>query len=229
MRLISVASPGNGSGKTRLIESIGRTWPGRFAAVKFTTVFRDGKFCPKDQQRQCACSRLHDEYNVITDAATIAQENTDTGRITAAGIAPVIWALARPGAHASAWAHVRELLPQDAEVLTEGNTALLSVASDVLLFVVNPCVPVKFWKSNWRELCARAQAVIVNEAPEAVGKRPVAPVETRPAILAEAQAAAPETPRIVARLDAPLRDWAGPFLEALIEGPVSLGIGSPAT
>ena len=218
MRLISVASPGNGSGTTRVLESIGRAWPGRFAAVKFTTVIRDGQFCPKDQQRRCACSRLHDELTVITDAATIEQPDTDTGRISAAGVSPVVWCLARPGFHGKAWEHVRELLPADGEVLTEGNTALLSVPSDVLLFVVNPCMPQRFWKPNWRELCERSQAVIVNESPEAIGKRPVAPPEERAASLGEVQEAAPETPRVVARMDAPFREWAGPYLEELVGG-----------
>jgi len=218
MRLIGVVSHGNGAGKTRFITNLLEAHPGRFAAVKFTTVFRDGQFCPKDAQRNCACTRLHDRYNVITDMETIAQENTDTGRITAAGATQVIWCLAREGAHLEGWEHVKELIPADAELVTEGNSAMLVVPSDVLVFLVNPCMQRRFWKSNWRPLAERADVIVVNEAPEAIGRRKPANDAERRAAMAEVQEAAPETPRIVARLDAPWGEWAGPLLEELAAG-----------
>jgi hypothetical protein len=216
VRIVSVASHGNGAGKTRLITSLLEAHPGRFAAVKFTTIFRDGQFCPKDEQARCACSKLHGEYHVITDEATLSQDDTDTGRIWAAGARPVLWALAREGGHGKAWEHAREFLRPEAEVLTEGNTALLTIPSDVLLFVVNPCAQRRFWKSNWRPLAERAHAIVVNEAPMALGRRKPASLEEAAASLAEVQEAAPQVPRIVARLDAPFRDWAGPYLEQLV-------------
>jgi hypothetical protein len=216
MRILSIASHGNGAGKTLLIESILRAHPGRFAAVKFTTIFRDGQFCPKDAQKRCACSKLHGEYQVIDDEPTLSEDGTDTGRLWAAGARPLLWCLARDGAHAAAWEHARELLPAQAELLTEGNTALLTIPADVRLFVVNPCAPRRFWKSNWKALAERSHALVVNEAPEALGKRPCAPPEERAAAVAEVAAAAPDAPRIVARLDAPFRDWAGPLLESLV-------------
>jgi hypothetical protein len=103
-------------------------------------------------------------------------------------------------------------------VLTEGNTAMTSIASEALVFIVNPAMPRKFWKANWRELAERSQALVVNEAHEALGRKPPAPTEERAAALAEVQAIAPSTPRIVARLQEPFREWAGPYLESLVDG-----------
>lgn len=216
MRIHAIVSHGNGAGKTLLLERLLEAWPDRFAAVKFTTVYRDGKFCPKDAQRRCACSKLHDEFNVVSDPETLGQPDTDTGRLVAAGATPVLWCLAREEAHGAAWSHVRDLLPPRADVLTEGNTAMLTIPSDTRLFVVNPCMPRRFWKPNWTELAPRAHAVIVNEAPEALGRRPSADGDEREAALAEVQAVTPDVPRIVARLGEPFREWGGPYLEELL-------------
>lgn len=215
MRLIGIVGHGNGAGKTLFLQRLLEAHPGRFCAVKFTTVFKDGN-CPKDAQRRCACTRLHDAFTVISDDETIRMPNTDTGRIAAAGAHPVIWCLAQPERHAEAWEHVRELLPPDRDILTEGNSALLVLPSDALIFLVNPAMPRKFWKSNWRALAERAQAIVVNDAPEAVGRRAPAGPDEKRASLAEVHEAAPETPRIVARLDAPWSDWAGDLLDDLV-------------
>ena len=216
MRLIGIASHGNGAGKTRLLTSVLEAHPGRFGAVKFTTVFRDGQFCPKDARRRCACSRLHGELEVVTDPAILAQPDTDTGRMAAAGAHPLAWCLARPGAHAEAWEHVREIVGEAPELLTEGNTALQFIPADVVLFIVNPAMPRRFWKPDWKDLAARAHVVLVNEAPEALGKREPAGREERLAAMHEVQDAAPATPRVIARLAEPFHAWAGPLLENLI-------------
>jgi len=222
MRIVGVVGHGNGAGKTLLLERILQAWPGRFAAAKFTTIFRDGQFCPRDQRRRCACSRLHGEHEVVADPAIVGQENTDTGRLLRAGARRVLWCLAREGHHEACWQDAREILAGEPELLTEGNTALLSIPADALLFIVNPCVPRSSWKPNWRPLAERAAAVLVNEAPEALGARPAADEDERAAALAEVQEAAPSTPRIVARLEAPLSEWGGPLLESLLgEGPAT--------
>jgi len=218
MRLTGIVSHGNGTGKTRLMTSVAEHWPGRFAAVKFTTVVKDGKFCPRDVAKTCACTQLHDDYSVIDDLPTLDVENTDTGRMLKAGLSPVRWCLARPATHAAAWAHLRELIPDDAELLTEGNTAMHVVPSDRLVFVVNPCVPRAAWKDDWKELAQRSSVIIVNEAPEAIGRRRPASEEQRQASLAEVQEATSGLPRVVARLEAPFADWAGPLVESLFDG-----------
>jgi hypothetical protein len=218
VKLLSVVSHGNGSGKTRLLTSILEAHPGRFAAVKFTTVFRDGQFCPKDAQRQCACTQLHDTFNVITDEATIATPDTDTGRLHAAGGAPVIWCLSREGHHADGWDHVREFLRPEAEVLTEGNTAMLTLPSDGMIFVANPAAPRKSWKDNWKPLVEKADAIVLNESEVALGRRRPAGPEEREASLNEILEAASGTPRVVAQLESPFGEWAGPLLESLVHG-----------
>jgi hypothetical protein len=217
MRLVGIVGHGNGTGKTLFLQRLLEAHPARFCAVKFTTVFKDGN-CPKDAQRLCACTKLHDEFTILTDEATIAQPDTDTGRLVAAGAGPVIWCLSKPGHHAEAWEHVRPLLPRDRDVVTEGNSALLEIPSDALVFLVNPTVPRKFWKSNWRELAARSCAVVVNDAPEALGRRRPATPEERKAAMVEVQDAAPAAPRIVARLQEPWSEWAGDFLEDVVAG-----------
>jgi hypothetical protein len=217
MRLIGIVGHGNGTGKTLFLQRLLEAHPGRFAAVKFTTVFKDGN-CPKDAQRRCACTKLHDEFTIVSDDETLRMPDTDTGKLAAAGADPVIWTLAKPDAHAAAWSHVREMLPPDRDVLTEGNSALLVVPSDALIFLVNPAVPRKFWKSNWRELAERSSAVVVNDAPEALGRRRAASPEEKRAALDEVHAAAPETPRIVARLGEPWSEWAGDLLDEIVAG-----------
>jgi hypothetical protein len=218
MRLVGIVSHGNGTGKTSLMTSVARHWPDRFAAVKFTTVVQDGKFCPRDVAKSCACTQLHDDYSVIDDLATLDVENTDTGRMLAAGLAPVRWCLAKPDTHAAAWEHLRELIPESTELLTEGNTAMHVVPSDRLVFVVNPRVPRAAWKPDWAELAQRSSVVIINEAPEALGRRRPASDEDCEAALAEVHEATPGLPRVVARFDAPFADWAGPLVESIFDG-----------
>jgi len=218
MRLVGVVSHGNGTGKTRLITSVAEHWPGRFAAVKFTTVVKDGKFCPKDVAKTCACTKLHDDFSIVDDLETLDMPNTDTGRMLSTGLDPVRWCLARPDTHGAAWEHLRELLPADAELLTEGNTAMHVVPSERLVFVVNPCVPRQAWKPDWKELAQRSAVVIVNEAPEALGRRRPASEEEREATLAELQEATPGLPRVIARFEAPFADWAGPLVESIFDG-----------
>ena len=218
MRLVGVVSHGNGTGKTRLLTSVAEHWPGRFSAVKFTTIFSDGKFCPRDVAKTCACTKLHEDYQVIDDLESLDQPNTDTGRMIAAGLAPVRWCLARPDTHGAAWKHLSTMIPEDAELLTEGNTAMHSVPSDRLVFVVNPRVPRAAWKDDWKALAERSSVVIVNDSVEAVGRRRPAGDEEAGRSLAEVQEATPGLPRVVARYDAAFADWAGPLVESIFDG-----------
>jgi hypothetical protein len=193
--------------------------------VKFTTIFSTGQFCPKDAQKRCACTRLHDRFEVISDLETIEQADTDTGRIARAGALQVLWCLAREGAHAEAWEHVKELVPADSEIVTEGNTALLSIPTDALIFLVNPSMPRRYWKSNWKPLAERAHAVVVNDAPQAIGRRKPAPPEERAASLAEVLAAAPLALRVTGHLDTPWHAWGSP-LDRLVAPEKGSGINS---
>ena len=162
MRIVSVAAPGNSSGKTMTLSSILRSFPGRMTAVKFTTVFKDGVNCPRTE-RACACRELHGRFTVITDPATLAMEETDTGRLLGAGASSVLWCLAVPGAHRQAWDHIRsELIPPGARLLTEGNTIVPVLDPDLLVMVMSPSVPRSRWKPDTWSLAERADVVVIN-------------------------------------------------------------------
>lgn len=162
MRIVSVAAPGNGSGKTRTLAAILEAFPGRFSVVKFTTVFKDGVNCPRTE-KACACRSLHGRYTVVTDPAVISMEDTDTGRLTQAGGSPVYWCLAMVGAHDEAWGHIRrDLLPADASVLTEGNTVIPILKPDLLVMIASPRLARERWKPDALHLIRQADVVIVN-------------------------------------------------------------------
>jgi hypothetical protein len=162
VRIISIAAPGNGSGKTSVIAGILAAHPGRLTAVKFTTVFRDGINCPRTE-RACACRELHGRYTVVTDPQVLATEDTDTGRLTRAGARAVLWCLARVGAHEEAWAHLKAaLVPEDADLITEGNTVVPHLRPDLLVMVASPRLPRGRWKPDAWDLMRRADHVVVN-------------------------------------------------------------------
>ncbi len=162
MRIVSIAAPGNGSGKTRTLAAILEAFPGRFSVVKFTTVFKDGVNCPRTE-KACACRSLHGRYTVVTDPRVISMEDTDTGRLVRAGGSPVIWCLALVGAHDEAWDHIRrDLLPSGASVLTEGNTVVPILKPDLLVVVASPRLPKERWKPDAADLIRRADVVVVN-------------------------------------------------------------------
>lgn len=162
MKIVSVAAPGNGSGKTLTLAAILSAWPQRFDAVKFTTVFKDGVNCPRTE-RACACRELHGRFTVITDPVVLATEQTDTGRLTRAGARSVLWCLMQTGAHAEAWRHLQdELLTESSLLLTEGNTIIPHLKPDLLVMVMSPATPRERWKPDTWSLVARADVVIVN-------------------------------------------------------------------
>ncbi len=162
MRIISVAAPGNGSGKTLLVASILRAFAGRLSAVKFTTVFKDGVNCPRTE-KACACRELHGRFTVVTDPKTLLMEETDTGRLSQAGARQVLWCLAQPDAHREAWDHVRiNLLEPTEGVVTEGNTAIPILRPDLLLMVMSPSIPRARWKPDAWDLARRAEVVMIN-------------------------------------------------------------------
>ncbi len=162
MKIISIAAPGNGSGKTLTARRILGAFPGRLAAVKFTTVFRDGVNCPRTE-KACACRTLHGRYTIVTDPDVLATEQTDTGLLTRSGARRVLWCLAQPGAHGEAWAHLREdLLAGEEALITEGNTAIPVLDPDLLVMVMSPRLDRARWKPDTWDLARRADFVIVN-------------------------------------------------------------------
>ena len=209
MRILSVAAPGNGSGKTLTLAAILAAWPGRFDTVKFTTVFKDGVNCPRTQ-RACACRELHGRFTVITDPGILATEQTDTGRLTRAGARSVLWCLTQADAHAEAWMHLREELLAGVDLLlTEGNSIIPILSPDLLVVVMSPVTPRERWKPDTWPLVARAHVVIINSH-----RSDQAGIER---LAAEVSAARGGSIPSVEDVSRPLAEWNGPELARSIE------------
>ncbi len=162
MRIISVAAPGNGSGKTSVVRGVLAGFPGRLHAIKFTTVYRDGANCPRTESA-CACRELKGPFTVVDAPRLLEAPDTDTARMALAGAASVLWCLARPGAHADAWEHLKTGRLGDGDALvTEGNMILSVLQPDFLLMVMSPAVPRARWKADTWELVRRASRVVIN-------------------------------------------------------------------
>ncbi|MBI3448364.1 MAG: hypothetical protein HY049_05540 [Acidobacteria bacterium] len=175
--ILSIGAPANGSGKTLLAAGILAAHPGAFSAVKFTTVYRDGRNCPRTEV-ECACRKLHGRYTILSERGVIEREGTDTGRLTRAGASRVLWALAVPGAHAEMWRHLdAEVLAGGERLVTEGNRIIPVVDPALVVMVIPPGLPEETWKSDTWDLVARAGVVVVNARGE--GAAPCGPLVAR--------------------------------------------------
>lgn len=185
MKTISVAAPCNGSGKTSLILAILQAFPKTFAVTKFTTIYREEQFCPA-KDHDCACHRLQGDYLICSDPTILSQPDTDTGKIWRAGALQTLWCVSRPEGYAAMTQdyHARYLKP-DIPLLMEGNTIVRNLTPHLRFFVVNPELPVSWWKNDTDEQLNAADLVLVNsypvlkEGPVAAGPSPVAEVLDR--------------------------------------------------
>ncbi len=166
-RVLSIVAPANGSGKTSLIVTLLRAWPGAFTAVKASTVYRDGRHCPRSNSG-CACRRLTGEFTVITEPEVIAQPGTDTGKMAEAGAARTLWCLCRPGSHMAMWRAVTgEILHPGERVLAEGTGILSVMQPEDLVLVASAGPPRDRWKESTRALAERSSLIVVNHPPGA--------------------------------------------------------------
>ena len=162
MLQVSVAAPCNDSGKTSLLLAILQAFPGAFATAKFTTIYREGQFCPVGDSG-CPCHRLEGSFLLCEDPDVLAQADTDTGKLVEAGARQSFWGVARPdGYPALADLLRRHRFREDTLLLTEGNTVLGHLVPDFLLFVVNPHLPRDRWKGDSEQLLEAADLVVVN-------------------------------------------------------------------
>lgn len=162
MLQVSVAAPCNGSGKTSLLLAILQAFPGAFSTAKFTTIYREEQFCPVGDSG-CPCHRLEGSFLLCEDAAVLAQPGTDTGKLVEAGARQSYWGVARPDGYPALVGLLRrDRFRESTLLLTEGNTVLEHLAPDVLLFVVNPCLPRSWWKGDSERLLEAADLVVVN-------------------------------------------------------------------
>ena len=173
MLQVSVAAPCNGSGKTSLLLAILQAFPGAFSTAKFTTIYREEQFCPVGNSG-CPCHRLEGSYLLCDDPNVLAQPETDTGKLVAAGAGQTFWGVARPDGYPALVDLLRrDRFRESTSLLTEGNTVLGHLSPDFLLFVVNPCLPRDWWKSDSERLLEAADLIVVNPfLPE--GERTVA-------------------------------------------------------
>jgi len=162
MNVISVAAPCNGSGKTSLMVSIAKTFPEVFSAAKFTTIYQEKQFCPVGDH-DCACHRLQGEYLICTDPQVLAQPNTDTEKISRSGVKQMYWCVAKPEGYPEL---VREFskhyLNDSPPLLVEGNTVIEFLRPHLRLFMVNPCLPVSWWKQHTNQFLEASNFIVVN-------------------------------------------------------------------
>lgn len=205
-RVLSIVAPSNDSGKTSLILTLLRARPGRLTALKSSTVYKDGRNCPRTNSG-CACRRLQGEFAVITDMEVIAQPGTDTGRMVEAGAARTIWCLARPGAHEAMWSALcAGVLAGDEPVIAEGTGALDVMKPESIVMVASTEVPRERWKDSTWPIMRRADLVIVNRR----GRR-----EDRERLVEEISSRSQA--RIVTEdVSLPLERWGDPYLSGLL-------------
>jgi hypothetical protein len=162
-RLLSLAAPCNNSGKTRLLATVLASWPGRFTAMKVSTVYGDGANCPR-AANACACRELKGDYTILTSPALVQQPGTDTGLFTTAGARRTIWCLARPGAHDDLWSQLQtEVLDSDELLVTEGNKIVKAASPEALVVVADPDTSRSKWKDDTWDLMARANLIVLNQ------------------------------------------------------------------
>lgn len=219
-RILAVVSPGNNSGKTRLASTILAAFPRRFAAMKVSTVYRDGEMCPKSEN-SCACRELHGAFTVITDPGRLHEEGTDTGRLARAGASRVLWCLAKPSAHESLWRHLSGgVLGEEEALLTEGNKIAGVCSPRGVVVVAQAGVARERWKSDVWDLVKIADLVVVNDpGPDAAA--PLLPHPAGSERLAEELRAVTGAPVVVENVARPLSEWRSPILFRLAEDVLS--------
>jgi hypothetical protein len=159
--LISISGACSRSGKTAAAVSLLRALPaGRAAAVKFTTTEDVFERCPRGTP--CVVCDIDVPFRIVDDPAILGEAGTDTARLTEAGAARVVWAIARESSVAPAWAAVLQRLAGAEVVIMEGSTIVSVARPDLQVFVAHPWLSPERWKVTSATCVARADLVIVN-------------------------------------------------------------------
>ena len=176
MKVVSITSAGNNSGKTSLACALCAAFPGVFTAVKGTTVYEEGAArCPRGEgaRAECACTSLEGPWLLCDDRETVERPGTDTGKIAAAGARRTLWAIARPDGAGALVEEIRRRLRDRGDggpLLTEGNTLASRLSPDLTLFVANPWMRGGDIKPVSADLCAAADLLILNPFPIRAGE-----------------------------------------------------------
>lgn len=218
MVLVSVAGASSRAGKTALAETLLRSRPRQEAvAIKFTTTEDVFERCPRGTS--CVVCDLAVPFRIITDPGVIGERGTDTARLSAAGAARVVWAIARRGAIEQAWQAVLERTKGADWLVMEGSTIVDLAQPDLAFFVLHPHLSPARWKPTTGSLLRRADAVVVN----VTSARPPSPE-----VLAELARHRPGRPVLQADVTRPLAEWASDLdqrfraLVAMTSGSLSL-------
>jgi hypothetical protein len=215
--ILCVSGTGSGAGKTRAVETVLQAAEGRAAAVKFTTTSDVPGPCPHGAP--CVVCESPAPFRILDGPAVLGVPGTDTGRMSAAGAASVLWVITRASAARAAWTELRARLearaPAVAVVVIEGSTVAGLAQPDARLFVVHPHQPPQRWKPGSPALLTAADLAIVNRP--AADPRPPAP-----AVLATAERLRAGRPLLVTDLALPLSAWA-PALAARLAAAAPLG------
>ncbi len=161
--MLSIAAPANHSGKTTLACRIAASAPGAWQALKVSTIYRAGGNCARASEcSHCSCLDLGEApYAVIADPAVLAQPDSDTGDMVAAGAWPVNWGLARPGHHAALWGALAGRLDPRKPVLVEGGQIARVAPIAARIAVCSPFNQAR-WKADAWDLLTSADLVLVN-------------------------------------------------------------------
>jgi len=159
--IVSVSGACSRAGKTAAAVALVEAHPRSSAvAVKFTTTDDVFKRCPRGTS--CVVCDIDIPFRIVEDETVLRQPGTDTDRLAAAGARRVVWAIAKRGQAAGAWAAVKATLRPDEPVVIEGSSIVAIAQPDVNVFVVHPFLAPERWKAGSELLVRSADFVIVN-------------------------------------------------------------------
>lgn len=163
LHTVVVAGCSSGAGKTSVAETVVGLLS-RFChtgAAKITVTHGD-RGCPHGGKGCNVCSSLGGDFQVIVKDSVILQPGTDTARLKAAGGSPVVWAITRDMAIASAWREMKTHLKAADCVVIESNSLAEHIVPTLTLMIVDPSVSRKIWKPSAERLIATADWVVFN-------------------------------------------------------------------
>ena len=156
MKLICVGGVSSGCGKTSVAALLISAFP-RWAALKVTPCRPDGA-CP--HARNCgACEPPEGGFEIVTDRAVLAQPDTDTSRLLAAGASRVVWLRALPECLPEALQSALAVLSDSCGVIVESTTAIPLVQGYRILVANERSREIK---DSARACMAHVDLVVVN-------------------------------------------------------------------
>lgn len=216
MKTVIVSGASSAAAKTALAEALlAELRPRAWGGVKITVTHDVAQGCPRGGQGCGVCASIGGGYRLVTDADTLAQSDTDTGRLLAAGAYPVLWLITTPPFVRLGWTDVHSRLGALDGVVVESNSLALCIKPDLIFFTINPRVPRSRWKASAPILIEQSDVVIISlhqvrpeQAQELIADIK-AKRQGRDVIISESVEQAVERPEIRQRLQALLQHERG--------------------